>query len=152
MVGSKQTKLRLPAAPRHLVQRNETDLVELNAVRSNIPLYIICVVSLPVVFVEQIPNGCCNRLCEFRTCDWIARFFPIQGSNRLGPRSVSRPMNTQSKRLIPHINSLCAIPNTNKVVRFIQNINDWYPSLIRVFQIEGDGNLVRCIELRLCLG
>jgi hypothetical protein len=51
MVGSKQTKLRLPAAPRHLVQRNETDLVELNAVRSNIPLYIICVVSLPVVFL-----------------------------------------------------------------------------------------------------
>lgn len=49
MLSAKQTKLRLPTAPRHLVQRNETDLVELNAVQSDIPLHIICVVSLLAV-------------------------------------------------------------------------------------------------------
>ena len=49
MSGSKQTKQRLPAAPRDLVQRNETDLVELNAVRSDIPLRIIWVAPLVAI-------------------------------------------------------------------------------------------------------
>lgn len=59
MARFKQTKLRLPAAPRHVVQRNETDLVELYAVWSDIPLYMTWVVRLVAVFLV--------RACQYRT-------------------------------------------------------------------------------------
>lgn len=39
LAGLKQTKLRLPTPPRHVDQRNEAELIELDAVWSDIPLH-----------------------------------------------------------------------------------------------------------------
>lgn len=53
MARSKQAQLGLPAALGHVMQCNETDLVELNASRSDIPLCVIWVVRLVAVFLAR---------------------------------------------------------------------------------------------------
>lgn len=136
----KQTKLRLPTALRHVVQRNETELVNLNAVRSDIPLCIIRVAWLVALFLvggyqhmckywngadssnlDQIPNGCCDRFCEFHTCDRGANSCPVQGSNCLGPRFVPGPLEPR------RLNGQPQVKSTSDQLTCTRRVNVFFP-------------------------